>query len=309
LDILATNTLTDLVNQMATAIYNQFPSNNTLGKKIMSLIQSFRPVINFDELSGSPSLTLTLDTQAQKEQTIGNLLSFLDRQGERVIFAIDEFQQILEYPEKNTEAILRTNMQQLQNTSFIFSGSNQRMMYEIFNSAKRPFFASCTNMQLDFISKEAYSEFIFRKFKENKRSITLESVDFICEWTKRHTFFTQHLSAVLFAQQVEHVALEDARAAALRVLKMNEPNFYQYKNLLTSAQWNLLCALAKAEKVFHPHAKMFITQYRLGTPALVKRGLDALLNKELIFFNSSVERPYYEVYDKFLMRWIQNTQK
>ncbi|MEY3198778.1 MAG: hypothetical protein RJA13_736, partial [Bacteroidota bacterium] len=30
-----------------------------------------------------------------------------------------------------------------------------------------------------------------------------------------------------------------------------------------------------------------------------------LLNKEMIFYNSSVEKPYYEVYDKFLMRWLQ----
>ena len=67
--------------------------------------------------------------------------------------------------------------------------------------------------------------------------------------------------------------------------------------------------MAKAEQVHHSQSKKFIQTFKLGTPALVKRGLDALLEKQLIFFNSSVEEPYYEVYNKFLMRWIQDTQR
>jgi len=55
------------------------------------------------------------------------------------VFAIDEFQQITNYPEKNTEAFLRTHIQSSQNTVFIFCGSNQKLMHEMFNSAKRPF--------------------------------------------------------------------------------------------------------------------------------------------------------------------------
>ena len=309
MDILASNHLADFVNQLATTIYNQFPKQSAFGKKAMALLQSLRPTISFDELTGNPTLSLTLETQEQKAQTVSNLLHFLDQQGERIIFAIDEFQQILLYPEKNVEALLRTSMQHMQNTSFIFSGSNQKMMHEIFNAAKRPFFATCMPMQLDFISKEAYSEFITKKFQENKRSITQESVDFICEWTRRHTFFTQYVCATVFAKHNDQIVLDDVREVANRILKLSEPNYHQYKNLLTSAQWNLLCAIAKAEQVHHPQSKKFIETYKLGTPALVKRGLDALLDKELIFFNSSVEEPYYEVYDKFLMRWIQHTQR
>ncbi len=153
-DILSTENITSFTNKIATAVYNKFPPQNSLGKKIVELFKRFRPVINYDELTGSPSLSLTIETQAQKEQTIGNILNFLDKQGVKVVFAIDEFQQILTYPESNTEAILRTYIQQLQNTSFIFCGSNQKMMHEIFNSAKRPFFASCTNMSLDPIDEK-----------------------------------------------------------------------------------------------------------------------------------------------------------
>lgn len=305
IDILATKNIADLTNHLATAVYNRFPPQKAIGKKIMELFQRFRPVISFDELSGTPSLSLTIETKAQKENTIGQILSFLDKQNIKIVIAIDEFQQILEYPEKNTEALLRTYMQQLKNTSFIFCGSNQKMMHEIFNSAKRPFFASCTNIKLDYIAEFDYKKFIIQKFKEHKRTMNNECLDFICNWTKLHTFYTQYFCATLFNKTLKTYTVKEAHETALAILKLNEGTFFQYRNLVTAAQWNLLKAIANEEQVFQPQAKTFIHKHQLGTPALVKRGIDALLIKELIFYNAAVETPYYEVYDKFLMRWLQ----
>lgn len=88
-------------------------------------------------------------------------------------------------------------------------------------------------------------------------------------------------------------------------MQLNESNFYQYKNLLTQSQWNLLRAIAKEERIYQPQSKAFIQKHGLGTPALVKRSLDALLAKEMIYYQSGVEQPFYEVYDKFLMRWLK----
>lgn len=305
LDILSTQNLTDFANQLATAVYNRFPAKKSLGKKLIEMVMRFRPTITFDELSGTPSLTLNLDTKAQKEKTLAQIFSFLDAQNVRVVFAIDEFQQILEYPETNTEAILRTQMQQLKNTSFIFCGSNQKMMHELFNSAKRPFFASCTPMHLGAIQKDDYKRFIASKFKEYNRLIDMDCLGFICEFTGLHTFYTQYFCASLFAKQRKKNTLQDAYETASDILNLHESNFYQYKNLLTQAQWNLLRAIAKEEYVYQPQSKVFINKYGLGTPALVKRGVDALLAKEMIYYQSGVEQPYYKVYDKFLMRWLK----
>lgn len=304
-DILPTNNLTEFTNKIVTAIYNRFPPQKTMGKKIMELFQRFRPVISFDELSGTPSLSITMETAAQKQNTIGQIFNFLDQQKSKVVFAIDEFQQILEYPEKNTEAILRTQMQQLKNTSFIFCGSNQKMMYEIFSSAKRPFFASCTNLDLGYISEKEYRKFIRQKFKLAGRLISDDCLHFICKWTGLHTFYTQYFCYLLFASNQKENTIEEAKITAQTILKLNENTYFQYKNLLTAAQWSLLAAIAKEEKVYKPNATSFIQNHQLGTPSSVKRSLDALLSKEIIFYDSSTEHPYYRVYDMYLMRWIQ----
>ncbi len=305
-DILSSVNLKEFTNQLATVIYNRFPENQGIGKKVIQAIKLLRPLISFDTLSGSPELSFELGETKQYEKTIQQLFSFLDSQNKKIIFAIDEFQQILEYPEKNTEAILRTHIQTLKNTNFIFCGSNQKMMHEIFNSAKRPFYASCSNLHLDFINPDKYAEFIWRIFAEHKRKINKQSIDLIINFTSCHTFYTQYFCNYLFASGIKNIELTDVQKTAIEILQLNESTFFQYRNLLTNAQWQLLHAISKEEKLYKAHSNSFLSKYRLGTSSMVSRGIEALLEKEMIFYNTSVGNSYYETYDKFLMRWMQH---
>ncbi|MBL4651337.1 MAG: ATP-binding protein [Flavobacteriales bacterium] len=306
LDIYDTVDKSEFINKLATAIYTAFPPKNSLGKKIGQAIQSFRPVISFDELTGLPSVTIAATQTTQQNNTIAGLFTFLDQQSIKIVFAIDEFQQILSYPEKNMEAVLRTQVQQLQNTSFIFCGSNQLQMHEIFNSAKRPFFASCTSLNLTRIEEKKYKLFITKLFKKYDKSITENAVSFICNWTRRHTFYTQYLCNQTFVKSGNNITEENVKEVASGILQVQEGKFYQYRKLLTKAQWKLLTAIAKETQLTQPHAKTFISTYDLGSPSLVVRSLDALVKKEMVLHNIGVEKPYYEVYDKYLMRWMQS---
>lgn len=307
IDILGTKNLKEFTNQLATVIYNRFPENKNIGKRLVEIIKLLRPLISYDPLSGQPELSFELGESKQYEKTIQQLFTFLDQQNIKVVFAIDEFQQILEYPEKNTEGLLRTHIQLLKNTNFIFCGSNQKIMYEIFNNAKRPFFASCSNMNIDFIEAKEYGIFITNTFAQHKRKISPDAVAFIIEWTGCHTFYTQYLCNFLFASNLKNIEYTDAQNSAIEILKQNESTFYQYRNLITFAQWNLLQAIAKENKLHKAHSKEFIHKYRLGTSSMVTRGIESLLEKEMIYYNAGLDKPYYQVYDKFLMRWLQYT--
>lgn len=305
IDIFATTSLKEFINQFATAIYSRFPEKKGIGQKFFEIIRLLRPVVSYDPLTGSPEVSLDLGQPKQYEKTIQQLFAFLDSQPVKVIIAIDEFQQILTYPEKNTEALLRTYIQPLKNTSFIFCGSNQRMMNEIFNSAKRPFYASCSNLRLDFISTTEYTRFIEMQFSRYKRKISAESIEFILDFTQKHTFYTQTVCNQLFATDSNQITTETAHAICAEILAQNENTFYQYRSLLTAAQWELLTAIAKEEKVKRPHSAEFIKKYRLGTSSLITRGIESLLAKEIIYYDTGIQEPYYAVYDKFLMRWLQ----
>lgn len=101
-----------------------------------------------------------LDIQpSEREASLKRIFEYMKASGRRCYVAIDEFQQILSYPEKGTEALIRSYIQFLPNVYFIFSGSRQHMMEEMFLSANRPFFQSSMVMSLQPIDEAKYLSF------------------------------------------------------------------------------------------------------------------------------------------------------
>lgn len=90
------------------------------------------------------------------ETTLEEIFIYLEQADKPCIVAIDEFQQISSYPEKNLEAILRTKVQHCSNSNFVFAGSQRHIMMNIFNSPSRPFYQSVSMMHLGAIPLEVY---------------------------------------------------------------------------------------------------------------------------------------------------------
>ncbi|MDR0814275.1 MAG: ATP-binding protein, partial [Bacteroidales bacterium] len=206
-DVFATLNLKDFIECLALAIFKRFPEKKSLGKRFLDFLKSFRPVISYDALNGQPEIHFEFSRPAEYEHTLRSIFRFLDNQQVKVILAIDEFQQITAYPETNTEALLRTIIQTLQNIRFVFSGSKKHLMLEMFNTAKRPFFASTQMLNLSEIPTLEYKNFIRRKFEEHRRTIDDESIDFILSWTLVHTYYTQVICNQVFAQKEKHVGI------------------------------------------------------------------------------------------------------
>jgi Predicted ATPase (AAA+ superfamily) len=306
-DIFATRSLEDFVRQLAEAILKHYPEKTGFGKNFMKFLKNLRPLISYNPISGEPQVQINYQTPQEKEYTVSELLQFLDNQNLQILIAIDEFQQIKEYPEKNVEALLRTCIQQLKNIRFIFCGSNHSMMLEIFSNAKRPFFGATHYLFLEKIQNEQYAQFIVEQFANHKMKIENEAVEFILDWTYTHTFYTQSLCNIVFSLGIKNITINEVKMACLQIIKQNEPIFLQYRQLLTPAQWNFLIALAKEEKIKQITAQDFIAKYQIGTPANAKRISQALIDKDLIFTSSKKKETTYQVYDVFLLRWLQST--
>ncbi len=304
LDIYATQTLNDFTNQLASAIFNAFLQNKSLGKKFLEFIKNFNPVVSYDALTGVPEISLSYSEIVQKEYSLKSLFAFLDGQNKPILIALDEFQQVAYYPEKNTEALLRTIIQGLKKTIFIFSGSEKHLLLEMFNSAKRPFFSSTNGMYLGAIPDKKYSKFIKRIFTNRKRKIDKTSIEFILDWTKTHTYYTQAVCNKIYARGATEINIEEVYKSCDILLREQENIFFQYRKLLTPAQWKLLKAIAKEDKVYKATGSGFIRKYNLGSSAAVLRSLKALDKKEMIVHISEIESGFYQVYDCFLSRWL-----
>jgi len=305
-DIYATQSLRDFTNQLGSAIMKTFPEQKSIGKKFMQFIKGLKPVISFDTLTNQPQLSFDYSQPKQYEQSLEGIFSFLEKQNTTIVIAIDEFQQITSYPEKNMEALLRTLIQPLKNVRFIFSGSSKHLLHDIFSNSKRPFFASTQPLYLGAIEGDKYISFIEKKFIEHKRKINNEALLFIIEWSRRHTYYTQALCNCIFATGIKNIKIEEVHTAINNLLEEHEHIFFQYRQLLTTMQWDLLKAIAIEEKLYKPSSKKFISKHNVGTPSNIQRTLEALLNKEMIFKDHDNGGAFYSVYDCFLSRWFEH---
>lgn len=304
-DIYATLSLKDFTNALVEAVHQAFPEKKTVGKQFIQLIKGLRPVITFDQLTGIPSFSFDFIQANQYEHTIHSIFNFLQKLNKPIVIAIDEFQQVGFYPEKNIEALLRTIIQQLKNIHFIFSGSNKHMLTQIFTDSKRPFFSSTQMLHLKEIDTEIYKKFIKKHFNNHKRKINQDALDFIVSFSKTHTYYTQVICNRLFAKDYSEIDLQTVKFECDALLKEQVNIFFQYRNLLTTKQWNLLIAVAQQDKLRQPTAQDFLSKYKLGNSSGVIRALDSLLKSEMIYKDFDEDGVFYRVYDCFLSRWLE----
>ncbi|MBR1934050.1 MAG: ATP-binding protein [Prevotella sp.] len=307
-DIFASRNIDDFIKLMAEAALKSFQAKTSLGERMLTFIKSLRPQLSFDNITGEPQLQIAYQTAHEKEYTLRGLFEFLDSQGVHIVIAIDEFQQIRDYPEHNLEALLRTYIQQTHNLTFIFCGSKKHMMTDIFANEKKPFYNSTTFVTLGKIPEETYAAFIRRLLSERQRTITDEAVDFILEWTRRHTYYTQQLCHTVYADGSTDITIADVKKACEQLMKQAEPVFLQYRQMLTDKQWNYLIAMAKEGSVQKITASAFLKNHKIGTPSVSRRLADALCEKGLLNDDISLSGTTYSVNDVFLSRWMERLQ-
>lgn len=305
IDILETENLEQFLNLLTSSLLNAAPEKSSFGKTIWNFVKSLRPVISFDALTGAPQAYFDLKPQLI-ESNINSLLQFFENQSFKSVIAIDEFQQIVNYPEKSVEAWLRSRVQHLNNVVFIFSGSQQHLMKEMFTSPGRPFYRSTQLMRLERIPDETYAGFIIEQFQKYDKTITRELAFEILDWTNVHTFYVQHLCSRVFAATKKKVNNETWRYQANLLLREQEAVFFAFRNILTKLQWHLLKAIANEATVSQPTSKIFLNKYDLGTSASVLRSLKALQDYDLVYSDyDNRGNLFYSVYDVYLQRWMQ----
>ena len=304
-DILPTENMSGFLNELASAIIRNVPEKKGTGRKIWDFIKSLRPEVSFDMLTGSPQVSFTLKDNEINFQ-IETIFSFLEKQDEKYVIAIDEFQQILKYPEKNTDAWLRTLIQKLKNVIFIFAGSQQHLLNEMFTIPSRPFYNSASLLKINKINREKYKTFIRKQFTSNGRTLEDKTIDNIIVWADCHTYYVQLICNRIFLTGVIKIEEKTWKEEAGRLLKEQEPVFFNYRNMLTQPQWDLLKAAALEGELYKPTGMDFILKYSLGNPSTVLRSLEALYRMELIFYDFNPDGEKYQaINDLLFRRWME----
>ena len=301
IDIYATKNLGDFVYEMGRQIVNALkPRGKKAIESFVDAVKSLRAGISFN-VQGLSSWNVELGDVQTPAITLEEIFAYIENADKPCLIAIDEFQSISCYPEKNIEATLRTYIQNCHNANFVFAGSERTMMGEIFVSAARPFYQSVSIMNLDVIPEGKYSEFIKYHFEKNGRKIDDESI---------HEAYARFGGVTWYIQKIMNYAYSITdKGCAFYVAQLDETvediveeNSEIYKNmlfLLTPPQKTLLVAIGKEGRVSQITGRQFLKKYSLSASS-VQKALAALLEKQIVTNNQGV----YEVYDKFMTIWL-----
>ena len=300
IDIFATQNLYDFVQALGIAIVEEaVEREKSLMAKTFDAFKAWRPTLSYDSLTGLPTVSVSIEP-SREEYTLKSIFDHIEKFKKDVYVAIDEFQQITNYPEKGVEALLRSYIQ-FSHAGFIFSGSRQHLMAEMFNSPKRPFFQSTEFVNLQPLPEATYYDFSRRFFEKRKGSLSAEVFHDVYQRFSGHTWYVQFVMNRLYETTKRAESIEQSNQVILSVVDTLAPQYEMMMTLLTINQVNLLKAIAKEHKIDKPQSVEFIKKYNLSSPSSVKTALDVLVDKELIYPDSNG----YIVYDRFLAIWLR----
>ena len=302
-DIYATTSLTEFVYTLGKEIYEQLKPQSTIWKeKFFQIITSFRVGFKLDAMSEAPSFDLGLGDIQIPQTTLDEIFAYIDESDKPCIIAIDEFQQIEEYPEKNVEALLRTKIQKCHRAQFIFSGSKRHVMSNMFNSPSKPFYQSAISMGLEPIPVETYTDFATRMFEERGKHIDRQVIEDVWNKYAGYTWFVQMMMNELFALTPTGDTCEESMTAEARhnVIMAQEQSYKDLLSNIPPKQKIVLQAIAKEGVAHNITSAKFIKKYNLNSASSVQSAVKLLLKSDLL---TQAERGY-RVYDYFLSEWL-----
>lgn len=309
-DIYPTTSLHELVLFLSKEIYSVLvPKGKAVIDKFLAGLHSLAGSIGYDPISGLPTFDIKLGDIHAPELTLEEIFRYLEQADKPCVFAIDEFQQIALYPEKNVEALLRAHIQKMNNCLFIYAGSNRHILENMFNSAAKPFYNSAEQIYLDCIPKDVYTAFANEQFSKAERKILPEAVSLAYDLFEGHTYYVHNVlhNAFAYLNADKVIDESDIHETLSNILEEKGRTFASVMNQLNFQQKETLIAIAKEGKARGVTSVAFVKKHALKSPSSVQYAISALLDKQLLTYQNEERTKTYSVSDRFLEMWICKT--
>lgn len=286
IDIYALHSLKELVCELANEVFRRLATRQqNFIQRFTSIVRSIQTSFSLDQFSGTPQVNFSLGDINQTEVTLDELLKCLEGADRPCIVAIDEFQQITTFEEKNIEAILRTKVQHLKNVQFIFAGSKKHLLEGIFNSPDRPFYNSVVFLPLAPIEEQTYISFAQKLFLQYGKELAPELTQTAYKYFQGVTWYLQLFMNEAFAvtERGSKATTEDFDEILQHLIDTKRFTFEETYSRLTEKQKAVLRAIATDyPKTVTPTSKDFLERYRLKTASSVQTAMKGLTDKGIL---------------------------
>lgn len=295
IDLMKVLSPTDLASQILKGVFKIQPM-----EKLKHLLSHFKVLPTVSVNPVTDAIDVSFLPTAQASAVLEDALMLVEKissEDNRIIVVLDEFQEVGNIA-KGLDRQLRAIMQSQKNINYIFMGSQESMMTEIFERKKSPFYHFGQLMHLHKIPYEDFYCYIIQRLpdisnmtaevrEKYKEQITRSILDF----TDCHPYYTQQLSAAVFNIMLYNGIYEDV--VEMAVLNQVQEHDLDYERLW----FNLNLTDRKLMTILSMHSKpVSDANIRVST---AYSALQRLVKKGYV-----IKAENFEVEDPFFSRWI-----
>jgi len=301
-DIWGTSSIEDFTKELVNGIISsKVFAKQRFSEKLLNLLKSIGASFSIG-MDGLPSVDVIYNDRNKNFRSLEELFVFLNQLDISIVFAIDEFQEIKKYDNQVPfEGKLRSLTQQSNNIVFIYSGSEQHLLNEIFNEYNMPFYQSTRMVSIGKIEREDYYKFILQQFKKAKREVNSEIIDHILEISHIHTYYVQAIANFLYSQEISPKSIPEFEILYRDFILEKSVFYSELPERLTKHQFSALKSLAKSGVVENPTSADFMELSKIRSSSSMHRTIHSLLDKQLII----KEEGRLRMYDVFLEHYLR----
>lgn len=279
-DFFGVESLEAVANKFATYLYSYCHHNENLFRRAMKFISLWRPVIKPDPEMG---VTITAEPTTQVnglkllEETFSLFGAFAKENGPGFFVVLDEFQEITELREsKQIEGALRSQIQNHRNVSYFFVGSRRRILLDIFNDERRPFYKSAINYALERLPKKEAIDFVIERFRAGGKMCPPDIASRIYEKVRGYPYYLQRVPYSMYEISGKTIKEEDYEKALRNALQEEKPLFQAQLERLYPVWKQLLYALSR-DPVASPLSTTYLKRHNLSSPGSTQPALKNLV--------------------------------
>lgn len=290
IDLMKVNKVEELASLILKGIFQLYPL-----EKIKHLLSHFRiaPTVSYNPLTDGWDVTF-MPSIAQSMVALEDALDLLQKVSvpeNRMVVVFDEFQECTEI-DKGLLKLLRAVMQRQSGLNYIFMGSQESMMEEIFEKEKSPFYHFGQRMSLQKIPYKDFFDYIVDRLPSIEGVEKAAVANEILNFTMVHPYYSQQLAAAVYNQMVYNSTTESVVEVAIN-LQVQEHSL-DYERLWAN---------------FKRTDRMILTMLAQQENPLTNRMLPTSTAfsslKRLIKQGYIIKSETYEIEDPFFGRWIK----
>jgi AAA+ ATPase superfamily predicted ATPase len=289
---LITNT-GDFATQLLKQLFKNFPF-----EKLKFMISNFKIVPTLSVHPLTNNVEITFEPRADCFVHLEDVLNLIEKLGEekkRPIVVFDEFQELISL-DKSLDKRLRSVIQFHKNINYLFLGSAESMMKQIFENKKSPFYHFG---QLFTLKKIPYNDFY--SFLRDRFAVINDNapiiVEKILDFSQCHPYYTQQFAFhIWMALEREKYSENIINDVIENVIQLHDNDFERLWNSFNNTDKKVLIELAFEQ----PNLLSSSASYKRGSASsTIFSSLKRLTGKSIL-----IKMEKYEIDDPFFRKWI-----